>query len=633
MKIIKNPYLNRVMIKNIHDFFGRKKELRRIFSRISAYRPQSISIVGIPRIGKSSLLYYISQQEVYKKYIENWDKYLFIMIDLQGKKFEGKDGFFKEAILKIKNSVKELNFEGNLDSEGFLKIIEKLEKMEFKVILLLDEFESITMNESFGEGFFSFLRSIANKYNFAYITSSNKELQKVCHTSKVADSPFFNIFSTLHLYTFNREEAYRLIEIPSEREGLPLKKYRDKIVEMAGFFPFFIQIACSSFFDYFIENENIKIDGIVEIFYEEAKEHFRYYYEHFSDEEKHVVENFVKGTKIEEQFLYVERELEKKGFIINQGNEKKLFSYLFKKFLEEEIVNIFKEKTITTGGDFNKVSSTSFYPIGEGEKLGNFKIVKKLGEGGMGVVFEGFDILLERKVAIKVIHPQYLRDESFLKRFMREAKYASKLNHPNICTIYQIGEHLGLNFIVMEYIEGEQLKKLLKAGPFKIIPALKILIQIAEGLEYAHKNGIIHRDIKSSNIMVENSGLVKILDFGLVKSIDKDSSISLTKTGGLIGTPQYMSPEQILGKKVDKRSDIFSFGIVMYELLTGNLPFNGENYMELINKILNKEPFFPQNLPFKLKEIIHKCLKKDPSKRFGSFSEIKKVLSKSLNDF
>ena len=133
--------------------------------------------------------------------------------------------------------------------------------------------------------------------------------------------------------------------------------------------------------------------------------------------------------------------------------------------------------------------------------------------------------------------------------------------------------------------------------------------------------------------MVEKNGLVKILDFGLVKAINDDSSLSLTKSGGLVGTPQYMSPEQISGKKVDERSDIFSFGVLMYEILTGDLPFKGENYIALLNAIVNKEPEFPPEFPFQLKEIIHKCLKKEPSKRFSNFSEIKKILKKILAKF
>jgi len=634
---IRNPYLNRVMIKNVEEFFGRKKELRRIFSRISASRPQSVSIVGIPRIGKSSLLYYISR--VYEKFVDESDKYVFVMMDLQEKKISGRDGFFREAIYKLlkgSHFLKEENV-SDFDSDTFLRLIEKLDSNGYKVIFLLDEFESITMNESFGEGFFSFLRSIANNFNCAYITSSSKELQKVCHTSKIADSPFFNIFSTLHLYPFSKEEAEELIAVPSEKVGLSLSPYRDKIIEMAGFFPLFLQIACSSFFENLMYSEGeISISEVEESFMEEAREHFRYYWDHFLNEEKNLLKFILSGKKVPENLIYLKGNLKKNGFIIETPDGKDaLFSPFFEKFLKEE-VGFLDSDTVT-------VEDSPFLEKGEmgmafiGEKiydwdLGGFKVLKKLGEGGMGVVYEAIDSVLGRKVAIKILHYRFLGDDTFKKRFLREAKYASRLNHPNICTIYQVGEFKGINYIVMEYIEGESLKNLLKAGPFKLIPALKMLIQIASGLQYAHKNGVIHRDVKSSNIMIQNDGLVKILDFGLVKVMGEKSSVDITGTDGIVGTPQYMSPEQISGGKIDGRSDIFSFGVVMYEVLNGYLPFSGRNYIELINSILNRPPLtMRENIGENVKYIIHKCLKKNPSHRFDNFNEVKKSLKEALN--
>ncbi len=261
-----------------------------------------------------------------------------------------------------------------------------------------------------------------------------------------------------------------------------------------------------------------------------------------------------------------------------------------------------------------------------GESILHYKILEKLGEGGMGVVYLAEDTKLKRQVAIKFLPKQISTDTEERKRFEIEAQAAAALNHPNIATIYSIEETDDQMFITMEYVKGKELKYLVETGhapSLQINEVIKIVIQIAEGLEAAHKIGIIHRDIKSQNIMITDDGKTKIMDFGLAKI---KGGIQLTKTGSTVGTAAYMSPEQASGKEVDHRTDIWSFGVVLYEMLCGCLPFKNEYDAALMYSILNEQPDpiekYNPDIPDELKNIFNGCLEKDPEKRFQSFDEI-----------
>jgi serine/threonine protein kinase len=225
-----------------------------------------------------------------------------------------------------------------------------------------------------------------------------------------------------------------------------------------------------------------------------------------------------------------------------------------------------------------------------GKTILHYNILEKLGEGGMGVVYLAEDTKLKRQVAIKFLPHHISANEEERKRFKIEAQAAAALNHPNIATIYAIEESDFEVFIVMEYIEGKELKSLVEtrhAPSLSVEVIINYAIQIAEGLEAAHKKGIIHRDIKSSNIMITESGIVKIMDFGLAK-VGKGTQ--LTQVGSTLGTIEFMSPEQTRGKEVDHRTDIWSFGVVFYEMLTAKMPFRGDYDQAIIYSILNEEP-------------------------------------------
>ncbi|MCK4336638.1 MAG: serine/threonine protein kinase, partial [Candidatus Aminicenantes bacterium] len=265
------------------------------------------------------------------------------------------------------------------------------------------------------------------------------------------------------------------------------------------------------------------------------------------------------------------------------------------------------------------------------EKIGKYDITGEIGRGAMGIVYKGEDPVIGRPVAIKTIRFDTLTQASeqvnAQRRFMREARSAGNLSHPNIVTIYDVGEDEGLTYIVMEFIEGQSLEELITAGQrFSVDEIIAIMAQIGDALDFAHSKGIVHRDIKPGNILMDRAGRPHIVDFGIARI----SSSTMTQTSMVMGTPFYMSPEQIAGKKVDNRADIFSLGAVLYEMLTLQKAFPGDNITTVIYKIVNEHPVparnFQQDLPDGLDHILHTALAKDLSQRYSTCAEFSQDL-------
>ncbi|HEY0724426.1 MAG TPA: serine/threonine-protein kinase, partial [Pyrinomonadaceae bacterium] len=272
------------------------------------------------------------------------------------------------------------------------------------------------------------------------------------------------------------------------------------------------------------------------------------------------------------------------------------------------------------------------------ETIAHYRILEPLGAGGMGAVYKAYDKKLQRVVALKVLPQEYVSQQDRRRRFYQEARAASALNHPHILTVYEVGEEDGKPYIAMEYIEGETLRKKIKSRTLKLRQILDIAIQIADGLGKAHDAGIIHRDLKPENLMINRDGYAKILDFGLAKLIaQRDRALAAadseqktllrveTESGTLMGTVNYMAPEQLLGQRVDRRCDVFSFGVVLCEMLTGVAPFVHDNRIDTMHAILHREPLLPNHnhpeVPEELQRILGKALAKPAKDRYQSLPD------------
>jgi serine/threonine protein kinase len=266
-----------------------------------------------------------------------------------------------------------------------------------------------------------------------------------------------------------------------------------------------------------------------------------------------------------------------------------------------------------------------------GEMLGPYRVETKIGQGGMGVVYRAWDTRLDRRIVLKVLRPEQLNDPAHRQRLVREARAASGLTHPNIVTVHDIGSDRNIDFIAMEHVDGRSLDQIIPAGGLPVRQTLAFAIQIAGALAGAHAACIVHRDLKPSNIMVTREGLVKLLDFGLARKTRLgDEGGTVTMQGAIAGTPSYMSPEQIRGEPVDHRTDVFSFGAVLYRMVTGHDAFEGRSAVETMNAILTTEPppFSTDGrvVPAAIENIVQRCLEKAPEDRFQSTQDLEYAL-------
>src|SRR4051812_15644560 len=262
-----------------------------------------------------------------------------------------------------------------------------------------------------------------------------------------------------------------------------------------------------------------------------------------------------------------------------------------------------------------------------------YELEELVGTGGMSSVFRAHDRLLDRKVALKILHEQYTADEDYVERFRREARSVAALSHPNIVTVIDRGEHEERQFIVFEYVDGENLKRLIqRRGPAPVSTALELAMQIARGLSFAHQQGLVHRDVKPQNILLNGDGQAKVTDFGIARSLDVQHG--MTQTGTVLGTSDYIAPEQAQGQRVDEHTDVYSLGVVLYEMLTNEVPFPGENFVAVAMRHINEEPPSirdkrPDVSP-RLEAAVHRAMAKHPEDRFQTMADFCRELEACL---
>ncbi|MCZ6680046.1 MAG: AAA family ATPase [Candidatus Poribacteria bacterium] len=343
MEILRNPYLNRSMIKDPREFYGRKREITRIYSRLSASHPQCISIVGDRRIGKSSLLNYIYHEANRAKYLNPPDDFVFVFIDLQEERVGTLSDFF-DHLFEFLNEALDGRFTVGEQPgyQGMRQLVARLEREHLKLIILFDEFDAITKNQNFDPEFFSFLRSIANRYDVAYILSSGSELQHLCHTKEIAESPFFNIFWNLRLGPLTHAEAQQLICEPSTAAGYNLQDYVDYLLDFAGHFPFFLQIASAAFFDYLLDypdTDSPDLTEITDLFHQEADQHFSFLWEHLDSLHRTAIRTILEGSEIPPEQQDALMKLQRDGYVIEKDGKYRLFSSGFADYLNAQALH------------------------------------------------------------------------------------------------------------------------------------------------------------------------------------------------------------------------------------------------------------------------------------------------------
>jgi eukaryotic-like serine/threonine-protein kinase len=626
-----NPYLSRTAIKDSRNFFGRRQEIATIMSRVGADDPQSISIIGERRIGKSSLLRALLNQS--EAHLRRSDEYVFIYSDLQERLHGDATGFFA-AIMK---DVALARYYPQIAEkpptyENFRKLAVNLSRSRIKLVLLLDEFDAITRNKNFGLEFFSFLRSLPNNYAVSYVITSAHDLLRYCHSEEIAGSPFFNIFHKMNLGCFPNTETMELITGPSQGTAHPLQPHAAFILKLAGCFPFFLQLACCSLFEYLQTHPSKEVPDwqlIRKRFYEEARDHFQYLWDHFPKRERIVCQKIIRHQEFEKSDLTFLDSLKQRGYIQETAEGVCLFSDVFRTFLEEMDL----QQSSGTEPGYGYISDSSSW-ISEtnrtaaldivGTRIGRFIVKKLLGSGAMGDVYLVEDTILKRPVALKRISPLYRENPDYRKRFLKEAERASRLSDPHIACIHDLVEMEGELFLVMEYVNGKTLRQRFTEA-LTIPQFLHIARQCSDALASAHTSGIVHCDIKPENILLTSSNQVKILDFGVAKIqphlSDPSNATTDTVSTEIFGcTPSYTAPEYLLELKVDARSDIFSLGIVFYEALARQHPFLSPTMAQTIDRIIHYSPPSLKDLNpevmNKLEVIVNKCLEKVPDNRY-----------------
>lgn len=684
-----NPFICGGPVPPSH-FIGREREVQIVFDQITSHALGSIAICGDRRIGKTSLLQYVCHPEILQKWGLPQDKYLFLFLDSQSISEFTPSRFWRRLLTLLLREKK-----GNLPPEmiegilarkeightDFEIVLDEISRRGQVLVLLLDEFEWVIRtaddNEPITRDFLSALRALMNRTPKALVlvVATCRELHELCHPIKFIGSPFDNEFTFRRLRPFTRREIDQLLDNALEGTGIEFTpKERDYICSLAGTHPFLIQLAGSTLLEFRMQGlETAPNSEFIRTEFEElARYHLSQLWENCSREEQMLLTVLAlkrlgereeskwtyNGAAFERIFNRHERtlvDLLKRGLIAPVKKTIAVCPATFESWVLREIRS-------ADGEEFAKRETLTFdlLPRDEAEqvtnlmrlisdredvrlgridwkRIGRYEIIEELGRGAMSIVYKARDPNIARVVTLKVMRLDWeARSKKSKKRFRHEAMSAGQLTHPNIVAVYDADEYRGEPFIVMEYLEGPTLAKMLKTqAPLPLERAVDIALQIGDALDYAHQRGVIHRDVNPSNIILLENGQVKVTDFGLAK-LASASSADASQSGVFHGTLDYASPEQILGQEIDGRSDIFSLGVIVYEMLTCERPFQGKNITSVIQYLLSEEPLplsaLGPHLPPELKDILSKAMAKDVAERYqtcaGLGQDLRKMISR-----
>lgn len=642
-----NPFFNRQRIVDPAFFVGREREIEALYSAIATR--QCRSIVGERKIGKSSLLTHLACPDSLRAHGFDPHKFVFIYVDLEGMANASYEEFWPELLdrldLALPTAEKELSqqvqmalAQPDLRFVQVRRLLRRIERAGLTVVLMLDEFESLAANPAFDSSFYGELRSLAGELGVVYLTASKKSLYELTYQhADTLSSPFFNIFSEEALGLMPMTEAEALLNRLSGFSRPFSAEQVAFLLTLAGPHPFFLQVAGHYLGELLGESEVLP-DGwqetVARRFMLEAEDHFRYWLNQLTDVEQSGLlhwETAVSDPRLSQQL--------KAKALLRGGENGRFhpFSHAFATFLARQRSQ--QPLIPTPQTHANSLTGTT---------LGSYRVLTPIGRGGMAVVYKGYQPSLDRYVAIKVMDIRTLGhtiagDHTFLERFQREAASTAQLRQQNIVQLYDFGTHEGISYMVMEYIEGMTLKERLEQQrqlrqPLPLPDVVQIVQDIAGALDYAHAHGIIHRDVKPANILLrredrltqrtgEERFTAVLTDFGVARMLER---VQLTGTGATIGTPDYMSPEQAAGIPAETASDIYALGIILYEMLTGDLPFRADTPIAVLLKHLQSAPpsilRAAPHLPTALEAVLIQALAKEPRHRFPTATALAHAL-------
>jgi serine/threonine-protein kinase len=650
----RNPFFNRKRITDPAYFVGRTHEIEQLYSAMVTH--QCRALVGERKLGKSSLLSVLAHGETLRRYRLDASHYLFIYLDLEGMASAERADLWLEWLDRLStllpsgsvlDNVERLRDTAGLRFTDIRKVLRRVRDVGLTVVVMLDEFEALASNEAFTPDFYGELRSLAGELGIVYITASKQSLFDLTYRHEsTLSSPFFNIFSELRLGLMPDHEAHLLLDtLSGVGEGQPFCQAEiDLAVELAGPHPFFLQIAGAHLYELSGRVQPLApetCDQVTRRFAAEAEDHYRYLWTRLNPEQQAAL---LCPAQASEPMLKM---LAAKGLLRQRAGRLEPCGQAFAEFLNRQRY----ESAGESAAELQEEVAAAAPPLRvtdlTGQQLDKYRMLEPLGRGGMAKVYKAYQPMLDRYVAIKVLSSHVAADEEFQIRFRREATSVAKLRHTNIVQVFDVGTEGDLSYMVMEYIAGDTLKTRLRRARqqgVRLAPAevLTIARGVAAALDYAHGRGLVHRDVKPSNILlrVEDEasapgsirvGMTPVLaDFGVARILE---GVEFTVPGMTIGTPDYMAPEQGCGREAGPAADIYALGVVLFELLTGELPFTADTPMGVLLKHISAEPpsacVRVPDLPHDVDDVLTRALAKEPDARFPTAGALVQALSQA----